>query len=59
MQNIVRTWAENVLSMLCACSFHGNSKNNLLSYCGLVDATINASKKDLPVHRIVDIEQIS
>ena len=26
-----------------------NSKNNLLSYCGLVDARISASKKDLPV----------
>jgi hypothetical protein len=26
--------------------------NNLLSYCGLVDAKIRASDKDLPVHRI-------
>ena len=33
----------------CACSFHGNSMNNLLSYCGLVDARISASEKDLPV----------
>ena len=24
--------------------------NNLLSYCGLVDARIRASNKDLPVH---------
>ena len=24
--------------------------NNLLSYCGLVDANISASDKDLPVH---------
>ena len=24
--------------------------NNLLSYCGLVDAKISASDKDLPVH---------
>ena len=24
--------------------------NNLLSYCGLVDAKIRASDKDLPVH---------
>ena len=31
------------------CSFHGNSMNNLLSYCGLVDARISASEKDLPV----------
>ena len=27
----------------------GNSMNNLLSYCGLVDARISASEKDLPV----------
>ena len=27
----------------------GNSINNLLSYCGLVDAKIRASDKDLPV----------
>ena len=27
----------------------GNSMNNLLSYCGLVDAKIRASDKDLPV----------
>ena len=26
-----------------------NSMNNLTSYCGLVDASIRASKKDLPV----------
>ena len=26
-----------------------NSMNNLLSYCGLVDATISASEEDLPV----------
>jgi hypothetical protein len=31
------------------CSFHGNSINNLLSYCGLIDAKIRASDKDLPV----------
>ena len=28
----------------------GKSMNNLLSYCGLVDARIRASNKDLPVH---------
>ena len=27
-----RTWVEHVLPMFCACSFHGNSMNNLLSY---------------------------
>ena len=29
--------------------FGGNSMNNLLSYCGLVDAKIRTSDKDLPV----------
>ena len=28
---------------------HGITMNNLLSYCGLVDARISASEKDLPV----------
>ena len=31
-------------------SWTGKSMNNLLSYCGLVDARIIASEKDLPVH---------
>ena len=49
-----RTWAEHgknmhVLPMFCACSFHGNSMNNLLSYCGLIDVKIRAFDKDLPV----------
>ena len=34
---------------MCACSFHGNSMNNLLSFCGLIDAKRRASDKDLPV----------
>ena len=34
---------------MLVCSFHGNSMNNLFSYCGLVDATISASEKDLLV----------
>ena len=29
--------------------FSGNSKNDLLSYCGLTDARMRASEKDLPV----------
>ena len=29
-----------------------NSMNNLLSYCGLVDAKLRASDKDLPVKRV-------
>ena len=41
--------AEHVLPRFCAYSFHGNSMNNLLSYCGLIDAKIRASAKDLPV----------
>ena len=51
-----RTWAEHVLAMFCPCSAlaifmccTGNSMNNLLSYCGLIDAKIRASGKDLPV----------
>ena len=44
-----RTCSAHVLPMFCACSFHGHSMNNLLSYCGLVDARISASEKDLPV----------
>ena len=31
--------------------FSGNSMNNLLSYCGLTDARMRASEKDLPVQR--------
>ena len=42
-----RTWAEH-----WACSFHGNSMNNFWSYCGLVNAKISASDKDLPVHNV-------
>ena len=42
-------WAEHVLPVFCACSFHGNSMNNLLPYCGLIDAKTRASEKDLPV----------
>ena len=38
-------------NMFCACSFHGNSMNNLFSFCGLVDAGISASEKDLPVNK--------
>ena len=30
----------------------GNSMNNLLSYCGLIDAKISASAKDLPVPKM-------
>ena len=43
------TSAEHGQNMFCACSFHGNSMNNLLSYCGLIDEKIRGSEKDLPV----------
>ena len=39
----------------CACSFHGNSMNNLLSYCGLIDVKIRTSDKDLPVQNVQPI----
>ena len=38
--------AQHVHNMFWACNFH---VLNLLSYCGLVDAKIRASDKDLPV----------
>ena len=34
--------------------FSGNSMNNLLSYCGLTDARMRASEKDLPVPHELD-----
>ena len=37
---------QHVLSLY----FSGNSINNLLSYCGLTDASMRASEKDLPVN---------
>ena len=38
------------LGILTYCIF--NSMNNLLSHCGLVDAKIRASDKDLPVYHL-------
>ena len=35
--------------MFLTCIFGGNSMNNLLSHCGLTDARMRASEKDLPV----------
>ena len=52
-----RTWAEHVLPVFCACSFHCNSMNNLLSHDGLVDAKIRASDKDLPVHTVIELKE--
>ena len=48
------TTAEHGQNMFCTCSFHGNSMNNVLSYCGLVDARIGASEKDLPVFLLLN-----
>ena len=48
-QNMGRTCSAHVQLMFCVCSFHGNSMNNLLSYCGVVDARISVSEKKLPV----------
>ena len=40
----------NDLCLELSCKYWtGNSMNNLLSYCGLVDAKIRASDRDLPV----------
>ena len=47
MQVSVRTYCS--IPYTGACSFHDNSMNNLLSYCGLIDAKIRSSDKDLPV----------
>ena len=44
-QFVYTTYSELVFFMYCS----RNSMNNLLSYCGLVDARIRASDKDLPV----------
>ena len=33
--------------------------NNLLSYCGLVDARISASEKDLPVNKYLDFGRMT
>ena len=41
-----QTWSELVIFMY----WTRDSMNNLLSYCGLVDAKISASEKDLPVN---------
>ena len=53
------TSAEHEQNMFCACSFHANSMKNLLSYCGLIDAKIRASGKDLPVPTSWNSSQLS
>ena len=34
--------------------FMNNLMNNLLSYCGLTDARMRASEKDLPVNTVIE-----
>ena len=44
------TCSWHILSLEFSCMYWScNSMNNLLSYCGLVDARISATEKDLPV----------
>ena len=45
VHNMFSSYSELVVFMY----WTGNSMNNLSSYCGLVDAKIRASDKDLPV----------
>ena len=49
VQNMRRTCSCPCFALVIFMSWTGNSMNNLLSYCGLVDARIIASEKDLPV----------
>ena len=49
-QFVYTTCSRHVLSLEFSCMYWTrNSMNNLLSYCGSVDARIRASEKDLPV----------
>ena len=51
-KNNLRT--QHVLGELVVFMYRtGKSMNNLLSFCGLVDARISASEKDLPVQMVV------
>ena len=43
------TQNNNCTQLVLNLHFSGNLMNNLLSYCGLPDARMRASKKDLPV----------
>ena len=49
-QFLYTTCSPHILSLGFSCIELG-SMNNLLSYCGLVDAKIRASDKDLPVQQ--------
>ena len=48
-----KTCSDSVLSLEFSCNELVNGQwtmDNLLSYCGLVDARLRTSEKDLPVH---------
>ena len=54
--SLISTWKLQTQKMYTTCSElevfmyrTGESMNNLLSYCGLIDARIRVSNKDLPV----------
>ena len=52
----VKTKQKTILVLFTQCVvnlyFSWNSMNNLSSYCGLTDARMRASEKDLPVHNL-------
>ena len=45
----LRTWGEHVVYINCSECQYKNLMNNMSSYCGLFDAKISDSDKDLPV----------
>ena len=54
VQKMLSTSFELGIFMYWTC----NSMNNLLSYCGLVDTRISASKKDLPLSKNLTVKNI-
>ena len=44
-----KTKKQFLYTTCCELEFSGNSTNNLLPYCGLTDARMRASEKNLPV----------
>jgi hypothetical protein len=48
-EQFVYPWSPHVLSLEFSCAKLVNSMDNILSYCGLVNARISTSEKDLPV----------
>ena len=53
VHNMLSSCSPHVLILEFSCTYWTcNSMNNLSSYCGLVDAKIRASDKDLPVQKV-------